>query len=80
MDRRGLFPLANWVGQDYFSPQSVAYLLYLAFLFILVVPLRSRDRPAWQVLFRRHNTDRITDRQGRPGSLAEPRKTDPACL
>ena len=45
-----IFPLANWVGQDYFSPQSVAYLLYLAFVFILVVPLRARDRPAWHRL------------------------------
>jgi hypothetical protein len=33
-----LFPFANWVGQDYYSPQSVAYLLYLV---LLCVVLRS---------------------------------------
>jgi hypothetical protein len=31
-----LFTVGNWVGQDYFSPQSFNYLLYLAFLAILV--------------------------------------------
>jgi len=31
-----LFPLANWVGQDYFSPQSVAFLLYLTFIWFVV--------------------------------------------
>jgi hypothetical protein len=31
-----LFPLANWVGQDYFSPQSVGFLLYLVFVLIVV--------------------------------------------
>jgi hypothetical protein len=31
-----LFTVGNWVGQDYFSPQSFNYLLYLVFLAILV--------------------------------------------
>ncbi len=31
-----LFYLANWVGQDYFSPQAFTYLLYLVILAILV--------------------------------------------
>ena len=31
-----LFVVGNWVGQDYFSPQSFNYLLYLVFLAILV--------------------------------------------
>jgi len=31
-----LFTVGNWVGQDYFSPQSFNYVLYLAFLAILV--------------------------------------------
>lgn len=31
-----LFTVGNWVGQDYFSPQSLNYVLYLAFLAILV--------------------------------------------
>jgi hypothetical protein len=33
-----LFPFANWVGQDYFSPQSVAYLLYLVLLCVVLGP------------------------------------------
>lgn len=31
-----LFEVGNWVGQDYFSPQSFNYLLYLAFIAILL--------------------------------------------
>lgn len=31
-----LFIVGNWVGQDYFSPQSFNYLLYLAFIAILL--------------------------------------------
>ena len=30
------FSVGNWVGQDYFSPQSFNYLLYLVFVAILV--------------------------------------------
>lgn len=33
-----LFPFANWVGQDYYSPQSVAYLLYLVLLCLVLGP------------------------------------------
>lgn len=49
----GLFPLANWEAQDYFSPQSLAYFLYLTFIFLLVVPLGERGRSVWQRLFER---------------------------
>jgi hypothetical protein len=31
-----LFTVGNWVGQDYFSPQSFNYVLYLAFIAILL--------------------------------------------
>jgi hypothetical protein len=41
------FPLANWVGQDYYSPQSIAFLLYLAFIYLLIGPLGAHDRPVW---------------------------------
>ncbi|WP_419996211.1 hypothetical protein [Streptomyces boninensis] len=37
-----VFSAANWVGQDYFSPQSVAYLFWLA---ILAIVLRRFQRP-----------------------------------
>jgi O-antigen/teichoic acid export membrane protein len=39
-----LFPLANWVGQDYFSPQSVAFLLYLIFVWIIVDQFGAKRR------------------------------------
>lgn len=48
-----LFPLANWVGQDYFSPQSVAFLLYLVFAWIIVYQFGAKrrkllpSRPEW---------------------------------
>lgn len=43
-----LFPMANWIGQDYYSPQSIAFLLYLAFFFILIGPLGANDAPVWR--------------------------------
>jgi hypothetical protein len=33
-----LFPFANWIGQDYYSPQSVAYLLYMVLLCVVLGP------------------------------------------
>ncbi|WP_460363500.1 hypothetical protein [Actinocorallia lasiicapitis] len=35
-----LFPVANWVGQDYLAPQAFGYLLYLFFLAILLTYFR----------------------------------------
>ena len=60
-----LFPLANWVGQDYYSPQSIAFLLYLAFLCLLVGPLGADDHPLWHRYWRSHGQGRIL-RMGRP--------------
>jgi hypothetical protein len=37
-----IFQLANWVGQDYFSPQGLAYLLHLT---VIAVVLRHFVRP-----------------------------------
>ncbi|WP_307820479.1 hypothetical protein [Streptomyces silvae] len=37
-----IFQLANWVGQDYFAPQGLAYLLHLA---VLAVVVRHFVRP-----------------------------------
>ncbi|MFJ9906055.1 lipopolysaccharide biosynthesis protein [Streptomyces sp. NPDC101152] len=36
-----IFVLCGWVGQDYFSPQGFTYLLYLAFVAILLVWFRE---------------------------------------
>ena len=44
-----LFFLANWVGQDYFSPQAMAYFLYLIIMAILLGRFRKGSevpRPA----------------------------------
>ena len=41
-----LFTVGNWVGQDYFSPQSFNYLLYLAFIAILLTYFGWRPRVA----------------------------------
>ncbi|MFF9124645.1 lipopolysaccharide biosynthesis protein [Streptomyces sp. NPDC014889] len=41
-----LFVLSGWVGQDYFSPQGFTYLLYLAFVAILLVWFRA-PRMLW---------------------------------
>ena len=40
-----LFVVGNWVGQDYFSPQSFNYLLYLTFIAILLTWFGLRPRP-----------------------------------
>jgi hypothetical protein len=45
-----LFPFANWVGQDYYSPQSAAYLLYLVLLCVVLGPYGSNRR---SIIFRR---------------------------
>ncbi|MGN6693065.1 MAG: hypothetical protein ACTHN0_02720, partial [Aquihabitans sp.] len=43
-----VFLVANWIGQDYFSPQSLAYLLYLVIVGIVLqftgTELRDTDR------------------------------------
>ncbi|MFJ3305800.1 lipopolysaccharide biosynthesis protein [Streptomyces sp. NPDC086549] len=41
-----IFVLGGWVGQDYFSPQGFTYLLYLAFVAILLVWFRA-PRVIW---------------------------------
>ena len=47
-----IFPVANWVGQDYYSPQSIGFLLYLTFFYILIGPLGANDRPLWDPFWR----------------------------
>ena len=44
-----VFYLGNWVGQDYFSPQAFAFLLYLIVLAILVTWLRPAGWPGSRV-------------------------------
>ncbi|MFI9722525.1 lipopolysaccharide biosynthesis protein [Streptomyces sp. NPDC052396] len=40
-----LFALCGWVGQDYFSPQSLNYLFYLLFAAVLLVWFRTPRGP-----------------------------------
>lgn len=44
-----LFAAADWVGQDYFSPQGFGYLLYLVFIGILLNWFRPAARPIARV-------------------------------
>lgn len=41
------FVALNWVGQDYFSPQGFAYLLFLAILAVVVAAFSQMD--SWQL-------------------------------
>jgi hypothetical protein len=46
-----IFYLTNWVGQDYFSPQAMAYLWYLALAAVVLTYLSQRGAPraaAWR--------------------------------
>jgi hypothetical protein len=47
------FYLANWVGQDYFSPQAFGYLLALVILGILLTWFTRPEPPGWLHLLRR---------------------------
>ena len=44
-----IFAAANWIGQDYFSPQGLNYFLYLVFVAVLLAyfrpPVGVRNRP-----------------------------------
>lgn len=47
-----LFPFANWVGQDYYSPQSAAFLLYLVLLCVVLRSFGARREsllPRWRL-------------------------------
>jgi hypothetical protein len=41
-----IFSVGNWVGQDYFSPQSFNYLLYLIFIALLLIYFGRTGRAA----------------------------------
>lgn len=38
-----MFVVANWVGQDYFSPQGVTFLCYIILIGLFLGPLRRRE-------------------------------------
>ncbi|MFI6205476.1 glycosyltransferase [Streptomyces sp. NPDC051041] len=67
-----LFHVANWIGQDYFSPQSVAYVLHLG---VLAVVLRrygragGRRTAVWTALLTVLVTAIVISHQLTPGML-----------
>ena len=68
-----LFPFANWVGQDYYSPQSVAYLLYLVLLCVVLGPYGA-SRKAMITRLRRkrgHNGQEEPSDDGHPQTSAQ---------
>lgn len=58
-----LFVVADWVGQDYFSPQGFAFLLYLYFVAILVNWFRHHDETTRRA-GRRRTAETATERSG----------------
>ncbi|MGP2436496.1 glycosyltransferase [Streptomyces sp. JW3] len=71
-----LFYVANWVGQDYFSPQSVAFALHVGVLAVVLRRYggrrghRGRPRPAvWTVLLTVLVTTIVVSHQLTPGML-----------
>ncbi|MFF8104057.1 glycosyltransferase [Streptomyces sp. NPDC016640] len=72
-----LFCAANWVGQDYFSPQSVAFVLHLGVLAVVLRRYggyggaRGRQRQAlWTVVTSALVTAIVISHQLTPGMLA----------
>jgi len=63
-----LFLLTNWVGQDYFSPQGLAYFILLATIAIVLIGFHRAERPPGDRLFR-GLLSRLGDPQ-RPNTLA----------
>ncbi|WP_159766498.1 lipopolysaccharide biosynthesis protein [Streptomyces sp. HM190] len=64
-----IFVLSGWVGQDYFSPQGLTYLLYLAFVAILLVWFRA-PRMLWATVRPGEAEVEPTDRRQRAVLLA----------
>ena len=68
-----LFPVLNWVGQDYLSPQAFGYLLYLCWIAILVTWFRPavRERPPRPARLRIFGPMEAGELPAPPGRAAE---------
>jgi hypothetical protein len=66
-----LFVVADWVGQDYLSPQAFGYLLYLFWVAILLNWFRRQDGPRRRKGKRRAVPPRPTGPDLPPGDTAE---------
>ena len=60
-----IFSVGNWVGQDYFSPQSLNYLLYLFFIALLLIYFGRTGLEAPSGGSRRTGADRTAEPPGR---------------
>ena len=60
-----IFSVGNWVGQDYFSPQSLNYLLYLFFIALLLIYFGRTGLGAPSGGSRRTGADRTAEPPGR---------------
>ncbi|MCW2675674.1 MAG: Membrane protein involved in the export of O-antigen and teichoic acid [Modestobacter sp.] len=68
-----VFYLTNWVGQDYFSPQAYAYVLYLTLAVAMLTTLSARvDAP--QRWWRRSVAARVRSVGRAVGAAAEPQE------
>jgi hypothetical protein len=52
------FFLANWIGQDYFSPQALTYFLYLVVIGICLMAFRDTTMPSREAVLRFLKLDR----------------------
>jgi hypothetical protein len=66
-----IFFMTNWVGQDYLSPQAVAYLLYLAVVAVVLTCLSRTAAPDLAVWRERGARLLVTLRARRPGVALE---------
>ena len=72
-----IFSVGNWVGQDYFSPQSLNYLLYLFFIALLLIYFGRTGLGAPSGGSRRTGADRTAEPRGRAPRWRAAAPTDP---
>lgn len=70
-----LFAVSNWVGQNYFSPQALAYTLYLTALLVL---LRGLSSPTAVSPWIARRLEAITRRPQKAPRLAQPGLATPS--
>lgn len=66
-----LFCIANWIGQDYFSPQATAFMLYLTLVTVLLTAFASDpgSLTGWRHRVLRPSSVAVTHLSARNGTL-----------
>jgi len=67
-----IFYLTNWVGQDYFSPQAISYLVYLAVIAVALTCFARRGRLLPERWRDRRDRLLVKARVRAPGLLLDP--------